>query len=112
MNKLNDKNKIRNSRKELTNSEITEALKDWLIAAEDVRKTKLQNFNLLGYDNSELSGDDCLHKSGLLYQVIKENFTESLNIISMLYGYKHNVYENFNFVDGYIEKERDFSIFG
>ena len=35
-----------------------------------------------------------------------------LNIISMLYGLRHNVYESYNITDGYIDKKYDYSMFG
>lgn len=82
------------------------------IEKEPDKKVKLQDLDLLAYNSNELSYEDRLYKSDLLYQVIKENFTESSNIISMLYGQKHNIYENYNIVDGYIERKVDFSTFG
>lgn len=56
------------------------------------KKVKFQGLDLLGYNINELSYENRIYKSNLLYQVIKENFIESLNIISMLYGLRHNVY--------------------
>lgn len=76
------------------------------------KKVKFQGLDLLGYNINELSYENRIYKSNLLYQVIKENFIESLNIISMLYGLRHNVYESYNITDGYIDKKCDYSMFG
>lgn len=82
------------------------------IEKETDKKVKLKGFELLGYNSNELSYEDRIYKSDLLYQVIKENFIESLNIISMLYGLRHNVYESYNIIDGYINKKCNYFMFG
>lgn len=55
-------------------------------------------------DINNLSEEDKLERSSQVYKVVKENFFCVLDIIDMLSGESHNIYENFTIFGGYGEK--------
>ncbi|UZT06631.1 hypothetical protein ONV75_01695 [Clostridium sp. LQ25] len=97
---------------DLSQKDTKEILSYLLVEIEKSKGKQPQSFDILTCEKDTLSGEDRLYRSELLYRVIKENFKETLNIIDMLEGSKHNVHESYNIIDGYIDKECNYSIFG